>query len=351
MEAAACPLCGATEERFLFWARDRMHHVEGTFRVVQCRRCTMVYLTPRPTREGMARYYPSEAYYSYHPSSPRSGTGLARAVKDLLKAAIAGVHLGYDQGPAPAVSQRKWLRAVIWLLTAPIRDRLCQYLPPAAWGKRILDVGCGAGLALDYAREFGWQTYGIDVDEAAVARARARGHEARVGEVGDLPYSSEFFDVVRIWHTLEHLPHPLVTLREVHRVLKPGGRLWLEVPNIGSAAAAVFRSRWFALDAPRHLQSFSPRTLERMLREAGFGEVALKTYQGAEELTNSMWYVLEDIGLRLKGRCRGALMTLSPMVWKLPSLAVTSLRLGDRLRATAVKRTEPVTPSAERGTS
>jgi len=309
----------------------------------------MVYLSPRPTREAMARYYPSDAYYSYHTSSPSRRTGFARAVKDVLKAAIAGVHLGYHQGPALRVSRRRWRRALLWVFTALVRHRLCQFLPPAKWGRRILDVGCGAGLCLDYAREFGWETYGVDIDEAAVARARRSGHNAAMGELEELGYASDSFDVVRIWHTLEHLPDPRRAVREAHRILRPGGRLWLEVPNISSAAARLFRSRWFALDAPRHLQSFCPRTLWQMLHEAGFREITVGTYQAAQELASSMWYVLEDIGLRPKGRLGNALMIASLLLCKPLSLALTLVRLGDRLTATAVKATEAAAPSSEGG--
>lgn len=316
-----------------------MHHIEGTFCVVQCQECGMIYLNPRPSDNALKVYYPESDYYSYRSRGlAKSGGGVRRA-KDAIRAIVCAIHLGYDDEAPAWIPRRGLLRPLLGLASSPFKDRVARYLPPHAWGRSLLDVGCGAGHCLDHGREFGWETCGVEISESAVAAARSRGHDVSLGDLEQARYESSSFDVVRLWHTLEHLPNPRRTLSEVHRILKPGGRLWLEVPNVSSAPAAVFRARWFGLDVPRHLQSFSPRVLKSMLREAGFEEISMSTYQSAPELENSTRYLLEDAGIRFltKGPVGRVLKLLGLPFWTVGAWLLTWLGLGDKLRATAMK--------------
>src|SRR5205823_10757107 len=81
---------------------------------------------------------------------------------------------------------------------------------------------------------------------------------------------SASFDVITMWHSLEHVHHPMKILREAHRLLVPGGRLLVAVPNIDSLPFRWFGSAWYGLDLPRHLTHFAPWTLHLMLERAGF---------------------------------------------------------------------------------
>jgi SAM-dependent methyltransferase len=312
----------------------------GAFRVVVCRACGMVYLNPRPTAEALAAYYPAGNYYSYHQAAVGKGSGAARRAKDALKALLTATYLGYDERAPRWVPRTRWARGALRLLLTPLKDRVCALLPPRGWGGTILDVGCGSGISLDWAREFGWATHGVEISEGAVESARERGHAVVLGQLEEAKYPDGTFDVVRAWHSLEHLPHPAQSLREMHRILKPGGRLWVEVPNVGSFLGATFRGRWFHLDPPRHLQNFSPATLRRMLAEAGFAEPSLYAHQAPRSLASSLLYVVDDLPVRLPARVRSALGTvlglaLIPLSWLL-----TLLSRGDVIRAVARRRTD-----------
>jgi SAM-dependent methyltransferase len=261
-------------------------------------------------------------------------------LKDFLHATIAARHLGYEDQAVLANARGPWRGPALWVASRPFRGRLDRHLPPASWGRKMLDVGCGAGVSLDHAKRYGWDTYGLEISEAAVEAAQRRGHTVVLGRLAQASFDPESFDVVRLWHVLEHLPDPREALVTIHRLLRPGGRLWLEVPNMRSAAAWIFRSRWFNLDAPRHLYAFSPGTLLALLRESGFQPVAQVTYQTPQDLERSVHYVVADLGFGMSGRLGrwlslGIVVALTPLSWIL-----TRLGLGDRLRVTAVREDE-----------
>lgn len=145
--------------------------------------------------------------------------------------------------------------------------RLAGSLPRAA---RVLDVGCGRGVMLRALLDLGYEAHGVEISAEAAAGADPR---AKVHVAPDLTQAAlpdQFFDAVILWHVLEHLPHPDRVLAELHRILKPGGRLILAVPNYGSWQARLMKSQWFHLDLPRHLYHFTPRTLKRLLQQSGF---------------------------------------------------------------------------------
>ena len=114
------------------------------------------------------------------------------------------------------------------------------------------------------------------------------------------------FDVVTMWHVIEHLADPLNTLSTVQRVLKPGGLLMLRTPNAASWEARLFRGCWYGVDAPRHLHLFSPDTLARCLAQAGFVTTDVYYQYHPVDCSRSCLYAVEEVGWgrlsRLLGR-------------------------------------------------
>lgn len=143
---------------------------------------------------------------------------------------------------------------------------------------RLLDFGCGAGAFLVRAQAQGWDVTGLDTSPAAVDGARqAQGLRALVGTLPHADLEPGSFDLVTMRHSLEHVHDPLGTLREARRLLAPGGRLFVSVPNIDSLPFRWFRHAWVGLDLPRHLTHFAPWTLQQMLRRAGFRPGPVRT--------------------------------------------------------------------------
>ena len=154
----------------------------------------------------------------------------------------------------------------------------------AAWtrarvaGSRLLDVGAGSGFFVAAARGEGFSAIGVEPSDLSARYARTQlGVDVRTGFLDTAGLSERDFDVVCMWHVLEHAPDPLALLRDVHVRLRPGGRLVVEVPNIESVGARLLGGRWAHLDPTAHVCHFRPRSMAAALQTAGYTVVELGT--------------------------------------------------------------------------
>lgn len=156
--------------------------------------------------------------------------------------------------------------------------RLLELVPT---GGRLLEIGCATGFLLRAARERGFDAVGVEMSEWASGIARDEyGLDVRTGKLEDARLEAESVDVVVLADVIEHLTDPAATVREIRRVLAPGGRLLLLTPDAGSAMARLFGVRWWGL-LDDHYFYFSRDTLRRFLENEGFAVETLKA-QGRE---------------------------------------------------------------------
>ena len=236
MEQVNCNLCGANDAELVYIEKDRLLKLPGTFRLVRCRQCGLLYLNPRPAPQEIKDYYPEE-YGPYTVTPQDEPSWITRL----------------DQ------SYGYWKRARIVSRARP-------------QGGRILDVGCAMGNFLHMMTRLGpWETYGLDIDEQATGYAQDRYRVCSfTGELTDAGYPDSYFDVVTMWDVMEHLHDPTAALAEVHRILKPDGLFLARVPNVATWDARLFGPYWVGYDAPRHLYIYSPATLTAFLHKTGF---------------------------------------------------------------------------------
>lgn len=135
-------------------------------------------------------------------------------------------------------------------------------------GGRLLDAGCGLGFFLS-ALDESWERHGLELSRFAAEHAAKYG-DIRVGSIEDCPYEDAAFDVVLCHHVIEHLEDPLRGLRELRRVLRPGGFLVLGTPDFDSGAARRYRERYRLLADPTHISLFSNDSMHRCLRDHAF---------------------------------------------------------------------------------
>jgi SAM-dependent methyltransferase len=140
----------------------------------------------------------------------------------------------------------------------------------------------------------GWEAYGVEWDEGASKRATTQGMSIFTGDVFEAKFPDQYFDVVRMSFVLEHLLNPRETLVEIKRILKPQGRLYLSVQNTRSLNYWLFRERWFSLDIPRHLFSFSVGNLRKLLLSLGLKIEAIRFDSGTRTFLASLQYLLND---------------------------------------------------------
>ena len=202
------------------------------FFICACNNCGAVFLSPSPTEAQLDRAY-DESYYG-----PREGKfwwGIERAVE--------------------------WFRQH----RARSIRKLCR--PPAT----VLDIGCGRGGFLKHLARMGYECVGLErPGRAAELAAKVPGVTVRVGQLEKTTFSRGQFDVVTLWHVIEHVSDVRQTMALLPHILKKGGHLAVSLPNITSWQSKLFRGSWFHLDAPRHLIFFSPGMLEREFSALGF---------------------------------------------------------------------------------
>lgn len=173
----------------------------------------------------------------------------------------------------------KGKRIIGALLDKSHQSKLNEIYQIAGKHGSLLDVGCGKGRFLYNAVKTGWDAEGQDYSatQASLAEAMA-GAKVWVGDLGSLPILSRNYDVVTMWHVLEHMPNPQNAIKMIHSMLAKEGLLVVEVPNFSSLQASMGGNEWFQLDIPRHLWQFTPEGISQLLRTSGFDIITIKTW-------------------------------------------------------------------------
>ncbi len=247
-----CLLCNGPHAHTLIEAPDFQGGTGLVFAVVQCDECGLCFTNPRPDGSCLAQFYPND--YRPHQTGQKPTTankpGLVRGWLARLRP---------DRSPIPWTGQG-----------------------------RLLDFGCGGGAFLTTMQGQGWTVTGLDTSAATVLRLRTEtGMRVLLGTLPHPELQAESFDLITMWHALEHVPDPRAVLREARRLLTPEGRLLIAVPNIDSLAFRVFGQHWFGLDVPRHLTHFTPWTLHLMLERTGFRVESIRMVRHSAWLRHS----------------------------------------------------------------
>ena len=219
----------------MYRTRDRHYRIAGEYDLYRCQGCGLVALDPMPTEAELNGFYPQD-YFAYQEFQTREN-----ALKARLKR-IMGLEVGTKD-------------------------------PDFAQAGTMLDVGCGSGRFLQKMREQGWTVFGVEPSKAAADLGRQQWQlDIRPGTLpgATRDWPDGMFDYIRSNHSFEHIPNPMDTLREMHRLLKLSGKLFLGVPNIDSANARLFGRYWWYLGAPVHTFNYSSVTLAKLVEMAGF---------------------------------------------------------------------------------
>lgn len=285
--AESCPLCDGSDRYAVVMAYDRMRACAADYRYVRCATCGLLALSPQPTPADIAALYPPDYYAK-----------MACRERNLDKPANR-LAIRYYYG-VDSVVQPRWLRAGFRALSGRILNGIIE----PRGGTRLLDVGCGTGATLALYQRLGWQAHGIEPSPQACASSRARGLTVHQGTVFDAPFGAQF-DVVLLSHVIEHVLEPIAVLRRAAEFLAPGGTILLHTPNARGLGFALYRSCWFALDAPRHLCLFDPRTIRLAGDKAGLRARRIATGSTSRMLAESRHYAVaqgavlpEDLALR-----------------------------------------------------
>ena len=192
-------------------------------------------------------------------------------------------------------------------------------------GGALLDLGCSSGAFLQCMKSPSWKLYGVEMSGDVARKAElATGADIFVGDILEAPFRSASFDLITCFHVFEHLYQPQEILRKVAQWLKPGGIFDVIVPNIDSAGSRIFGTYWYALELPRHLYHFSPRSLTRMANGVGLECVSMIT--GREVFIESSTRYIRDEMMQRIGKPRIPLANA-----KVPSIPFRIVRKAFRL--------------------
>jgi 2-polyprenyl-3-methyl-5-hydroxy-6-metoxy-1,4-benzoquinol methylase len=226
------------------------------------------------------KYYTHEESLDDDPLA--SGTSLeSRAKQFVLRSYIDAYY-----GAKPSFTSK--LVASVMRLRPKLRlsfDASMRHLPRPRVRATLLDIGCGSGRFMAWARAAGWICSGVEVDEVSAAKARQRGFEVHVGDLQELVAAGRKFDAVTISHVIEHVHDAPRLLALARRLLAANGHFWIETPNVDALGHRCFGVHWRDLDPPRHLQLFHSTLLRRLLQEAGFTLVRQGEWQNDWQAT------------------------------------------------------------------
>ena len=227
-----CPWCGSDKAQINLWLRDEFLTKED-FHICECLNCGLLYTMPRPSKDKIGAYYKSEEYYSHQENTK----GFIPKVYEKVKK----VNLKHKYNLAT------------------------NGLPVG----KMLDIGCGVGDFLHTAEMHGWECTGVEPSEdaKAIAQKRMHGEIFSSEELENMPDGS--FDLITMWHVLEHVDDLKWQVEQLHRLIKPNGRVVIALPNYKSYDGQYYKELWAAYDVPRHLNHFSKTTLTKIFKTNG----------------------------------------------------------------------------------
>lgn len=230
----ACPVCCGKSHTKHVEGKD--HNVSGRiFTIVECRRCGFRFTNPRPKEKYIYKYYQSKNYIS-HSSTKK---GLINKVYHLVR------------------FYQFYKKKKVIKISSNIKKG------------RILDIGCGAGDFLKYMASSGWDVDGVETDKGARIIAEKK-IGRKIEEKIDVLSEENKYDVISMWHVLEHVYNVEKYLKKVNKLLKNNGVLIVGVPNCASYDAKKYKGNWVAYDLPIHLSHFRKNNIEALAKKSNF---------------------------------------------------------------------------------
>ena len=283
-----CPVCHGETIQPVMECRDHSITKEA-FTIWQCGRCTARFTRPLPPQHDIAKYYEANHYISHSDTSEGIIAKLYKLVREI---------------------------------TLSEKRRVVQRVSDLTAGT-LLDIGSGTGAFAAEMAASGWKVTGLEPDEGARAKAKDLYKlDLKTAEtLYNLPDAA--FDVITLWHVLEHVYDLDGYFAKIHQILKSGGAVFIGVPNYTSPDATHYGTYWAAYDVPRHLYHFSPKSMALLAERHGFSVVSRR----------AMWFDVYYIAL-LSEQYKYGKQRFLPALWF--GLRCTLATLFNRSKASSI---------------
>lgn len=225
-----CPVCSETAFTPFISCEDyTVSH--KSFQIDECNRCGFKFTNPRPSEDEIGQYYQSEDYISHSNTSKGIVNSIYKIVREVT-----------------------------------IRQKVNLLKTMLPGGNSILDYGCGTGEFLNAMSKSGWTAKGIEPGKEARTSA-IKNYSLQVFEPSQLiSFPEKSFDLITLWHVLEHVHRLNDTIVLFKKLLTDNGRIIIAVPNSNSADAKTYKEKWAAYDVPRHLYHFNDETMSMLFK-------------------------------------------------------------------------------------
>jgi SAM-dependent methyltransferase len=266
----ACPCCGkpVLPSHRHYMRQDDQGYMPDIWSQNLCSHCASIYLNPRPDKASLSMAYTD--YYTHSKHAEERALIAPGPFWALLRDYLAW-RFGMTT-PAPTLYGGRWLVRALPPLQQKL-DRFGRHLDRTKFpqGGRVLDIGCGNGTFLRLVQAMGWQAQGLEPDAKSSAICQKYGLEVTHGNLAQFcAQSHAAFDAITLNQVIEHVIDPQTVLSQCFQLLRPGGMIWLGLPNPKSIGLKLFRESWGPLHPPQHLQIPTQHVLKHWLSEAGF---------------------------------------------------------------------------------
>lgn len=228
-----CPVCGASSFSLYLEVKDEFLTNENFF-ISKCNNCSFLFTNPFPDDTIISDYYKSELYLSH----PKSGFTVFGLIYNTIRA-------------------------------LNIRSKFNTVTKDLVKG-HVLDIGCGSGDFLYHCKNRKWKVSGIEPNKDAREFASKKIDETIYGPDEQKMFNDKSFDLITLWHVLEHIENLDLQFEEIKRMIKENGRLVIALPNHRSYDAQKYGDKWAAWDVPRHLHHFDLNTITLIADRYGF---------------------------------------------------------------------------------
>jgi 2-polyprenyl-3-methyl-5-hydroxy-6-metoxy-1,4-benzoquinol methylase len=245
-----CPICNSESIHHDFHGRCEKFPETQTWELFRCENCNHGFMNPQPDFEELSEYYTEE----YGPYDHENEGPIELLIEEAKR---TGTH-----------------RNVI--------------ITP---GMEILDIGCGGGNFLRVAQGLGANVQGIDPSEHAYKVCRSFGLPVYHGMLDEYIADENLnkqFDLITSSHVVEHHPDPVTFLNDMSKLLKPGGMIWIAVPNAGCVWSKQLGDRWYAISLPYHLMQFTLQSAEMLASKSQLKMISISTSELATSLAGAL---------------------------------------------------------------
>ena len=240
IELTKCPSCDSSNIKPHISCIDYTMS-EEKFTIVSCETCDFKFTSPRPEDEKLGNYYKSDNYISH----TNNKIGIFNKLYHFARKISINIKL--------------------------------RLIKAEASGKKILDIGSGTGEFLKASESLGYN--GIGIEPSKIARKKARkNYNLNISKDTSLnQFETSEFDVITMWHVLEHVTDLNNTIKGLHKIIKKDGKLIIGVPNHNSYDAKFYGKYWAAWDVPIHLWHFTKKSMEEIMKKHDFKLVYTKS--------------------------------------------------------------------------